>query len=351
MKLHVCGPPILFGVLLCGACNEPCRTHPRAPPSRSPQVQYFSKLSSPAPRLQNLKLSTESDWSEWSLVLFNGDTPALRTLELSCCPLPWYSFKLGGLIILSLYRVPVRFQENIEEFLATLRCMQNLQHLYLDSAPRSAAGFLSSAVYQTFRKIDLPRLSRLWVAAPLLTAVALLSCVHIPLKTEIRLQLRCEGTSSPDSYAPFLSFLAQRFDMSDDQTPFRPKIRSAVVKYTSRNHGDLRLSASEHDCDVTGCPSNFEWDCNIPLKIEIRSRPPMTIDSHHIITDICCSLSLLNVCSLHVIDPPLSLALWRKAFGCLHELRYLKLSQGGMPNLAPMLSLIPYSCTEFQGRC
>ena len=194
----MCGPPILFGVLLCGACNEPCRTHPRAPPSRSPQVQYFSKLSSPAPRLQNLKLSTESDWSEWSLVLFNGDTPALRTLELSRCPLPWYSFKLGGLMILSLYRVPVRFQENMEEFLATLHCMQNLQHLCLDSALRSAAG------------IDLPRLSRLWVVAPLSTVITSLSCVHIPLKTEVRLRPCCEGTCSPDSYAPLLSFLAQR---------------------------------------------------------------------------------------------------------------------------------------------
>ncbi|KAF8550389.1 hypothetical protein OG21DRAFT_419864 [Imleria badia] len=108
---------------------------------------YFSRLSSPAPLLETLRITTERRSSEWSSILFNGDTPALRTLELSRCPVPWYSFKLGSLTRLSLHRIPVRFQQNMEAFLATLSCMENLIHLYLDSALGSAVDFLSSAAF------------------------------------------------------------------------------------------------------------------------------------------------------------------------------------------------------------
>ncbi|KAF8559425.1 hypothetical protein OG21DRAFT_1562360 [Imleria badia] len=87
------------------------------------EAHFLSKLSSPAPRLRHpgLKISISIISSEWNSVLFHGDTPALRTLVLSNCPLPWYSFKLNGLATLILYDVvPLQFRQNMEDFLATL---------------------------------------------------------------------------------------------------------------------------------------------------------------------------------------------------------------------------------------
>ncbi|KAF8559426.1 hypothetical protein OG21DRAFT_734614 [Imleria badia] len=305
----------------------------------------------PAPRLKNLKIWMGSHSLEWSSALFNGDTPALRTLELSYCSLPWYSFKLGGLTILNLDRVHVRFRQSMGEFLTTLSCMQDLNHLYLDTALGSAAGFLSSAAFKTFRKFNLPCLSRLWVVAPLSTVIALLSCVNIPLKTEVRLRCYPESGPSPNDYAPLPSLLARRFDMSDDQVPVNPKIHSLVVASTTLwgNGNGLEFCGSEWDCDYIGNPSDDQWGCNIPLKIVVRFGHPRTGDRDRLITNICCSVPLTNVQNLHVIDPPFSSAFWRKTFGHLRDLRYLKLSHGDMPDIASILSLTPLGHTENQG--
>ena len=316
-------------------------------PHRYNPAQYFSKLSSPAPHLQNLKISVDGHCLEWPSVLFDGDAPALRTLELSHCSLPWNSFKLSGLTTLSLRLLGSDGRQNPEEFLATLSCMQDLRHLYLDNVLNSAAKFLSSTVFQTFRKINLLHLSRLLVVAPLSTVIALLSCIVIPMKTEVRLQCYAEGGHSPDSYAPLLSLLAQRFDMSDDQTPSNPKIRSLIAEHTRWGNGKLRFSGSDRDCDYY--PSDHEWGCNVPLKFMIRFNHPMPDDRDRIITDICCSLPLTNVQSLNVIDPPFSSAFLTKTFGHLHDLRYLKLSRGEMPDLASILSLTPHGYKESQG--
>ena len=158
------------------------------------EENFFPKLSSPAPRLQDLRISTLFGSSQWELpsVLFDGDTPALRTLQLYNFPVAWYSFKLSSLTTLNLCHLPARFQQNTGELLATLRCMQDLIHLYLHNALASAADFLSSTAFHTFQKFNLPHLSCLSLGAPFSTAAALLSCANIPLKTEVGLKCRPE---------------------------------------------------------------------------------------------------------------------------------------------------------------
>ncbi|KAF8555384.1 hypothetical protein OG21DRAFT_913438 [Imleria badia] len=64
--------------------------------------QFLSKLSSPAPRLQILEITMDSCPSKWSSVPFDGETPALRTLRLWDCLVPWHSLKLSRLTTLSL---------------------------------------------------------------------------------------------------------------------------------------------------------------------------------------------------------------------------------------------------------
>ncbi|KAF8550386.1 hypothetical protein OG21DRAFT_1487808 [Imleria badia] len=150
----------------------------RVPAKRIHEV--LSKFfPSRAPGLQNLKVwisdaddPPTSDLS--SLVPCDGDTPALRTLELTRCRVPRWLFKLSSLTTLSLHHVPPQFQQDIEELLATLRCMQELTDLYLEDALTSAAGFLSSTAFHNFQKVNLPRLSRLWIVTPLSTVLPLM---------------------------------------------------------------------------------------------------------------------------------------------------------------------------------
>ena len=301
----------------------------------------FSQLSSPAPRLQILEIWAPNASSGWVLpsVLFNGETPALRILELSYCPVAWYSFKLSGLTTLGLFRVPARFRQNTGDLLATLRCMQNLTRLYLHDALASSAGFLSTAASRTFQNFNLPHLSRLAISAPLSTVIALMSCANIPSKTEIRLDCDHETSSSLDYYALLCSLLEKRFNMSGDQAPSIPTIRSLIFNIWPEA-AVLTFSALEcHDFDFSVPPPR--WGRGIPLQTSVKFGESMIVNKDHIISDICCSITLPNVETVGVIKPPFSSAFWRKVFGHLPNLRYLKLSEGRMPDLASILSFIP----------
>ena len=318
------------------------------PPTDTHEV--LSKLSSRAPRLQTLKILVFGDACWQSFILFDGDTPALRTLELSDCSVPLHSLNLSGLTTLSLNRIPGRFQQSMPEFLATLSCMPGLSHLYLENdVLASDAGFLSSSAFNTSQKISLPYLSRLLVGAPISTVIALLSCVNIPLKTEVRL-LCVSYDPSPDDFAPLSSVLAQRFSISKGQAP---TIRSLVVDFAAWGVVKLKFSGKERDCDSFGSISCLDWGCNIPLKITIDSDSDsdldpsmMTVDGVHIIRDICCSVPLMNVESIHVTYPPFSPSFWRKMLGHLPHLRYIKLSYGNMPDLASVLAVTGLTAQE-----
>ena len=223
------------------------------------------------------------------------------------------------------------------EFLATLSYMPDLTRLYLEDALASAAGYLSSSA---FKKINLPHLSRLLIVAPLSTVITLLSCVNIPLKTEVRLRCDSEHDSSPDDYTLLSLVLAQRFGTSKDQARPSPTIRSLVAEFAAWGEVKLTFSGSARDCDSFSSISPWHWGCNIPLKIIVDSGPSMmTGNGDHIISGICCSIPLTDVQSLHVIDPLFPPVFWRKMLGHLPDLRYIKLSDGNMPDLASVLSV------------
>ncbi|KAF8420965.1 hypothetical protein L210DRAFT_3573896, partial [Boletus edulis BED1] len=191
--------------------------------------QVLSKLSSCAPRLQNLEMTFQPPSPEWPPLLFDGVPPVLHTLKLSYCSVPLSSFKLNALTTLGLCFVPNQFKQNIEEFLAVMGYMKDLKHLYLDQALASATGFLSSAVFRTFEKIDLPHLSRLLIGAPLSTSVALLSCVNIPLKTTIKLECDSEPDFPFDNHALLCSLLTRRCSIAEDHAVSSSTILSLVI--------------------------------------------------------------------------------------------------------------------------
>ena len=315
--------------------------------------QILSQLSARAPRLQNLRISANSysEFSEKPSVLFLGDTPALRTLHVSHCPFLWSSLKSTSLTSLTLYNVTDQSKEDAEELLATLSCMQDLEQLYfirtivtgdLGSFPEAAREF----------KINLPHLSRLYIAAPLLTAVALLSCVHSPPTTEIRLECFSEETFSHGDYNLLYPVLAQRFNKSKDQALPSPTIRSFVFDIAA-GVVDLIFSASEKFTRSSAIRvGDSEWDSNIPLKIFLDFKAPEPTDDgtpppprfltladvDRVVEGICWVMPLAGVQSVQAIHPQFSSEFWTDMLRHFPALRYLKLSYGLMPSLCSVLS-------------
>ena len=313
----------------------------------SNSYHVLSMLSARAPRLQNLQISAPGFQSELPFLPFQGDTPVLRTLILSDCPVSWHSFRLGSLTILDLFRLPDRIKQSTADFLATLRCMQNLTELYLDRLLASASGFLSSVAFLTFQKFSLPHLSRLVIEAPLTAIIALLSCVNIPLDAEARMKCLFERDALHDHYTLLPSLLAQRFATSGDQAPSSLIIRSLVMTFWMGRIATLLFSSWERDCDGfdSVMVQGRYWRCNIPLEVTIEwAGSRMMIED--IIGNICCDIPLTNVQTVHITCPPFSPAFWRKTLGHLQHVQYLKLSDGEMPDLASVLQV---SLTAHEG--
>ena len=301
--------------------------------------EILSKLSSPAPRLRTLRIALGSSLSEQPLVLFDGDTPALRTLEFSDCPVLPSSLKLNGLTTLKLFYFHLRPQQNVQELLATLSCMQDLAQLHLDGALNHPVGFLSSATFNTFQKVNLPRLSRISIAAPLSAVIAFLSCINNSSNAEFRLECHCEDDPSMDNYSLLSSILGQRFSVAEHQEPANQAIRSLAIDSDMEDRTEILVfSSSERHFRISR--SRMEWGCNTPLQILLVE---LRVDRDRVISDICRSIPLTHLQSVHVCDPPISSNFWMRTFGHLQNLRYIKLSQGSMPELA---SLLDDHCTD-----
>ena len=287
--------------------------------------------SSRSPCLRSLRMSTmplKSEHSEQSFLPFHGDTPALRTLELSYCPVPWRSFNLSSLTTLDLCCLPARFHDNIVDILAILRVMENLTKLGLDNVLASASGFLSSPAFHNFQEVNLPHLSRLSIDAPLSTVIALLYCVNIPSKTVVRLSCSHEDNSSSAHYTLLSSILAQRLDVFQDQ----PKTRSLIIRLAGM--AEVIFSPLERDCDERAQGRHS----GIPLSTLFWSLG-LTMPGVQFISDLVSTIPLTNVQTLYAEYPPHASAFWRKILGNLPDLRYINLVSGKMPDLVSVLSL------------
>ncbi|KAF8555377.1 hypothetical protein OG21DRAFT_1496328 [Imleria badia] len=292
--------------------------------------QVFPKLSAPAARC---KL-----WNFRRMYMILRGPRYFLTETLRPC--------LSGLTTLSLHYVPVRLQQSMAEFLAALSCMQDLTHLYLEDVLASATGYMASNKPQ----VNLPHLSRLLLAAPLSTFIAFLSCVNIPLQAEIRLSCGAEPGSSFHDYTSISSLLAQRFTVSEDQALSGPTVRSLGIEH-DLGKAILTFSAAERDCGSFTSLSYTEWRCNIPLQLVLYldQSPTMRGNWNHIVRDICCSVPLSNVQSLHARDIPYPLGFWMHVLAHLPDLRYIKLVNGHIPELASVLSITLRDCMENQG--
>ncbi|KAF9245224.1 hypothetical protein BU15DRAFT_41300 [Melanogaster broomeanus] len=326
--------------------------------TRHTAEEILPKLSSRAPFLKTLHVTVEKSGylGERHVVLdtlFNGDTPALRTLELSNCHISWSSSVLGGLTSLRLRDLTSSSQPTVTELIAMLRRMPNLVYLYLENALASANQFILDS-----KNLDLPRLSRLALIAPSSAIIAFLTRVHIPLETEAR--IRCRYEDSNNDYTPLYPFLAKRFNnTSENQTPV---IQSLVIESPSCGL-QFVFSTSERDSDCRPYSSTMisydvgylceDWNCGIPLKLDIDFWSSMAMDREGLIGGVCRNVSLTHLRSAHLsfdLTTSLSPTFWKDTLGHLQELRFIKLTdttlQGG---LASMLSPGPHHRSEDQG--
>lgn len=323
--------------------------------------RILSLLSSPAPLLQTLQISVErpnylGGTALVQGVLFDGYTPALRKLELINYAFPLTSPTLCGITSLRLRDLGASFQPTLASLMIALSRMQDLAHLYLENALPSAR---TSSVDQSFGnsgKISFPKLSRLSIVAPFTTVVLLLSCFDIPLTTEVR--LRCCFEADAEDHTPIHPVLAKRFIASNDQTlALVPTIRTCFIETASatvgfifstakRDSGRHAYSASTTSYDLGRL--NEDWDCHIPLKVDVVLRTSLSKDREDLARGICRSVPLTNIQSAHFSfdsGTALSSGFWTKTFGHLEELRHVKLSgvnlQGLVRALSPTLHRLP----------
>ncbi|KAG6375623.1 hypothetical protein JVT61DRAFT_3191 [Boletus reticuloceps] len=207
----------------------------------------------------------------------------------------------------------------------------------------SAASFLSSVAFHTFQKFDLPHLSRFEILAQPSTVVALLSCVNVPLNAELRLNSAIKDRSStPDHYDLLCSLLAQTFSMSEDETQYGQTIRTSLVTFSQRRDTIIGFCTLECDSETGSLPvPGSGWDRQFSLKITHSNRYVTTNHNwERIMSYTCCPIPLSNVRTLCVSRPLYSQTSWTHILGNIPSLRYLKLSHGAMPAIAPLLSFL-----------
>ena len=107
--------------------------------------------------------------------------------------------------------------------------MPDLVDLFLGDALASTGNLISSAEFDTLKRINLPCFSQLLVIAPLSTIITFLSSMNILVYTQIRLHSSDLGECPlHDNYAQFCSALVQHY--SSDQVLSLPIICSAAIK-------------------------------------------------------------------------------------------------------------------------
>lgn len=309
--------------------------------------QILSKfLFTHLPCLQHLEIS-HFHLPEAKSWLLEENTPALWTLKLQSCSIRWHSLGPSVLTTLHLSDVGIFIHENtMAEFLAVLRRMPHLVQLSVENSLPSAHDFLSNGNFDATPKFSLPRLSNMSVTmAPLSAVTALVSCVDIPLRTKIQLEVYLESTSEDistlDDYVRLASLLGQRISQPDS-----PKFRSLTIGSPGRIA--LAFSTLERvECYSRDSLFSIRLDDDALLKIVfVSDGAPMDALDYPALSGICSQIPLTNIQSVHFLGSSLEPEFWRDILSSLSDVRHIRFSQNKMPNITSMLSLPSHHLTR-----
>lgn len=236
-------------------------------------------------------------------ILFNRDTPMLRELELTNFGMPWCSLTLDGLTTLRLCNLAASARLTIVELKTILCRMPDLVKLHLENALRRGP---SGSRCQDSEKLCLPSLARLFIRAPLLEIVSILSYVELPPTTQVRLGCHQKTPPSGDDFILFISLLSQWFGASTHTTTSLPIRAIAIERCRNRMH--FVFSALKYDCD--GWMSIHDFCSKTPLIVDVNPFPPLAERSDDMIVTLCQSVRLVHLETIALCDCRLSSAFW-----------------------------------------
>lgn len=330
--------------------------HIRGLPSEAVS-NIISKLVVPAPLLQSLQLTVLTNKRPIASldappptlpVIFSQTTPKLRSLDLSRVDIAWHNLTLTRITSLRLLSMPR--PHTMSQLSSILSQMPRLMDLELEDV----LPWLSSPLQDPHaEKIVLPCLSRLSIMATIPDTVHFLSHLDIPLSTEIRLKCVFGGHAS---LSQLLSYVQEKFNTNGDQrsegsTP-KQSIRSInidgapprtffVTCSTSEGgHKYRALSLKENFPYTRISPLNYDWDCDIPLKMDFKDFFGSAL-TETVMVDVFRHLSLAHLQNLAVYFPDgidLSGMFWRDLFNLAPKLRFIKLRHTALRSFVTTLA-------------
>ena len=154
---------------------------------KSNHLKMFGQLVSSAPSLESLSICNRGSFHSDSPViipdnLFDGITPKLTYLDLSCCGILWQSPLLKGLRVLELFSFPARARTTFYSWLRALKQMPQLERLVLRHGIPSDLVVLSEGLKFT---VNLPSLTELGILATVSECAVLLAHLVLPALTRL----------------------------------------------------------------------------------------------------------------------------------------------------------------------
>ncbi|KAF8141590.1 hypothetical protein EV363DRAFT_1392037 [Boletus edulis] len=316
----------------------------------------ISKCLIPAPLLRSLQLTVSTNKRSLASldapvpnlpVLFSQATPKLRSLDLWRLDIAWHSLTLTMITSLRLLSMPR--PHSMQQLSSILSQMPGLKDLELeDILPWSSSPLQDSLAEKT----ELPCLSRLSIMTTIPDLVNFLSHVRIPLDAEIRLKCVFGGHASLHQ---LLSYVQERLGLRDDEREgFLPKkpVRSLSIDGTpprtffvtcstsEGGHKYRALSLKEIIPFTRTPPLNYDWDRDIPLKMDIKDQFSTAL-TEAVMANVFQHLSLAHLSSLAVYFPEaidLSGMFWKGLFNLAPELRFIKLKHAALRSFVAMLA-------------
>ncbi|KIK96040.1 hypothetical protein PAXRUDRAFT_826390 [Paxillus rubicundulus Ve08.2h10] len=306
--------------------------------------QLISRLTIPTPLLQSLHLSRRHGPCSTAVldgtpsvlpVILSGMTPSLRSLELSKLDIAWHALALSAVTNLKLRDMPS--PPTMDSLASILAQMPELRELELEHTLRWDPSLSRGALDLVPDKVTLPRLSRLVIVAPTSAAVRFLSHVHIPASTQTRLKCSYQGRPSIFHLLPYST---KRIDSGEDGNQVSPPtgvLRSLNIEGCPplRVHFTCGTSEDGYKYSSFSIPeassnkrSNHDWDCAIPLKMDLDRDSESLPLSEIVVGDVCRDLSLTHLQSLAVGiigSFNFSETFWKEIFTLAQGLRFVKL--------------------------
>lgn len=183
-------------------------------------------VNRPAPLLESFKLFFSHNSSVYQLPnnIFSGQSPRLRELELQGCSPPWASRCLRGLTTLKVSHVPDGRKPSVDQVLAGLNNMPNLENLDLCQVLSKASANTASDVPH----VSLPRLTRIHITSGLRECALLVPCLIYPSTALV--SLNCTVLSSVYDFRDLSDNLPSIRELSTVFTRYQP-VRHIEAQY------------------------------------------------------------------------------------------------------------------------